>query len=144
MIEIDDDPSLLDWIALGPQRPPAAVQARDLTAYGEFATEAFPGSLFLACTMAPSAAGNLASRGAIVIRDRGDRPFSTHRAHLYSPDEIFAGFDPADPATSYDSTFDAAVYRHYIATGRHSPRRSPRVSPDASTITRSPMRSTRR
>ena len=58
--------------------------------------------------------------GATVIRDQLGRPFTAHRAQLYTPEELFAGFDPDDP-DGYESTYDALVYRHWVESGRQYP-----------------------
>jgi predicted Rossmann-fold nucleotide-binding protein len=45
-------------------------------------------------------------------------PFEPIRESLYTPDELFAGFDPAVPR-SYAKTRDFAIYRSYVATGKY-------------------------
>ncbi len=120
MVEIDSLDACRSWIALGPERPPAALQALDLRTVGGFESGSFDGCLFLSCVLTPAQAGFLTSTGATVIRDGPERPFSAHRAQLYTPEELFAGFDPTDPA-GYETTFDALVYRHWVATGRQYP-----------------------
>ena len=75
------------------------------------------GCLFLGCRMSPDAAGNLARSGAVVLNDDGTRPFQVHRAQLYTPQEIFAGFVASEP-DGYHATFDYRVYRHYVDTGK--------------------------
>ena len=37
--------------------------------------------------------------------------------HLYSPEELYDGFDPARPS-SYENCFDGRVYRHYLKKGK--------------------------
>src|SRR5215216_1149996 len=126
MLEIDSVAACEAWLALGEQRPPAAVQALDLTRFDEFErpeqsqTLEFEGCLFLSCSLTPSQASELTRSGALVIRDGPERPFSAHRARLYTIDELFAGFRPDDPA-GWDATFDAAVYRHVVDTGAVTP-----------------------
>ncbi len=39
---------------------------------------------------------------------------------MYTPEEIFAGFDPAT-GNGYEASYDARVYRHWVATGRQYP-----------------------
>jgi predicted Rossmann-fold nucleotide-binding protein len=120
VIEIDDLEQCRDWLSLGERRPPAAFQSLDLRHLAGFESGSFAGCLFLACELTPAQAGFLTTMGATVIRDRDVRPFTAHRAQLYTPEELFAGFDPDDP-TGYESTYDAAVYRHWERTGRQYP-----------------------
>lgn len=120
MIEIDELETCHRWLALGPDRPPAAFQSLDLRHFTGFESGSFAGCLFLSCELTPAQAGFLTTMGATVIRDQDGRPFTAHRAHLYSPEELFAGFDPDDPA-GYTSTYDAEVYRHWVASGRQYP-----------------------
>jgi len=47
-------------------------------------------------------------------------PFDAGRREVYTPDELFAGFDPSRPA-SYGDTADFAAFRWYVATGRGTP-----------------------
>ena len=121
MIEIDDLEGCRRWLATG-VRPPAAFQALDLRDVAGFESGSFAGCLFLSCVLTPAQAGYLTTTGATVIRDDDGRPFTAHRARLYSPEELFAGFDPSRP-DGYVSTFDARVYRHWLATGRQYPDR---------------------
>jgi predicted Rossmann-fold nucleotide-binding protein len=120
VIEIDDLASCEDWLALGADRPPAAFQNIDLRGAMGFESGSFVGCLFLSCQLTPAQAGFLTTMGATVIRDQFGRPFTAHRSHLYTPDELFAGFDPDDPA-GYDATYDALVYRHWVESGRQFP-----------------------
>jgi predicted Rossmann-fold nucleotide-binding protein len=120
MVEIDDVVGCVEWLALGPSRPAAAFESLDLRDVPGFESGSFAGCLFLACVLTPAQAGYLTTTGATVIRDDPSRPFTVHRAHLYTADELFAGFDPTRP-DGYEHTFDALVHRHVLATGRHPP-----------------------
>ncbi len=53
-------------------------------------------------------------------------PFDPLRQELYTPQELYAGFSPKDPA-SYTAVPDARIYAHYVASGRGRAR-SPYVS----------------
>ncbi len=120
MLEIDHPAACSAWVALGDERPPAAFQELDLRAEPGFESGSFRGCLFLSCRLTPAQAGFLTTTGATVIRDFDGRPFSAHRAQLYTPDELFAGFDPSEGA-GYENTLDARIYRHWVATGRQYP-----------------------
>ena len=120
MIEIDDLQACRDWLGLGLERPPAAFQSLDLREVPGFGSGSFAGCLFLSCELTPAQAGFLTTMGATVIRDQDVRPYTAHRARLYTPEELFAGFDPEDPA-EYEATYDALVYRHWEHSGRQYP-----------------------
>jgi predicted Rossmann-fold nucleotide-binding protein len=120
VIEIDDLLACQQWLALGPERPEAAFQNLDLRHLDGFESGSFVGCLFLSCELTPAQAGFLTTMGATVIRDQLGRPFTAHRARLYTPEELFAGFDPDDP-DGYESTYDALVYRHWVESGRQYP-----------------------
>lgn len=47
-------------------------------------------------------------------------PFQPFRSTLYSPDELFAALDADDPS-SFVTTLDFAVYRHFVRSGRWAP-----------------------
>ena len=121
MIEIDDLDACRSWLATA-DRPAAALQALDLRDVVGFEVGSYAGCLFLSCVLTPSQAGYLTATGATVIRDDEIRPFTAHRARLYSPEELFAGFDPDEP-DGYAATYDARVYRHWVATGGQYPER---------------------
>ena len=120
MFEITTIDAAEDWAALPPPRSPAAFRALDLRDVAGFEHGTFDGCLFLSCLLTPAQAGFLTTTGATIVRDRPERPFTLHRATLYSPDELFAGFDPDRP-DGYATTFDARVYRHWERTGRQHP-----------------------
>jgi len=46
-------------------------------------------------------------------------PYDVSRKALYSPAELYAGYDPDDDATR-EICYDSAVYRHYMNNGKHA------------------------
>ena len=120
MLEIDRTEDCVAWIAQGPRRPPAAVQALDLRALAGLDGDGFTGSLFLGCELTREQAGALTIGGAMVVHDGAGRPFPLHRARLYTPDELFDGFVRGDPE-GWHATFDARVHRHWLAAGGQHP-----------------------
>jgi predicted Rossmann-fold nucleotide-binding protein len=120
VLEIVDERGATAWSQLWPHRPPAAFRALDMRALEGFTSGEFHDCLFLSCLLTPNQAGFLTEHGATVIRDDETRPYTAHRAHLYTADELFAGFDP-EQANGYASTFDARVYAHWVQTGRQYP-----------------------
>lgn len=119
-MEIDRADECAAWVAQGERRPQAAIQALDLRDLGGLTGAGFAGCLFLGCDLTREQAGALTIGGAMVVHDGGVRPFALHRARLYTADELFAGFD-RDVPDGWRSTFDARVYRHWLAAGGHHP-----------------------
>lgn len=100
---------------------PVAVQDLDLSALGpELLGRSWTGSLFLGCVLDPATAGHVVSTGGVVVPDLDDLHFPVHRARLYSAEELFAGFDSADP-DGFERTWDYRVYRQYLEHGKDRP-----------------------
>lgn len=78
------------------------------------------GSAFLGCSATDALAGVIVKKGGVFIPDLEGFAFSSHRAFLYGPDEIFAGFDPQNPE-GHRHTFDHRVYEEYLAQGKNQP-----------------------
>lgn len=126
MIEIESQEAATTWLAER-QRRPAAFQAVDLRHVPGFdretdtsAGERFEDCLFLSCDLDPQQAAHVTEHGSTVIRDHHSRPYATYRSRLYTPEELFAGFDPDGPG-DYSQTWDAKVYAHWVSTGRQYP-----------------------
>lgn len=119
MREISSLAEATAWANAEP-RTPAAFRDLDLRGADGFESGRFDHCLFLSCDLTPAQAGFLTANGATVIRDDPGLPYTLYRKELYTPEELYAGFDPADP-TSYRETFDAVVYRHWVASGRQFP-----------------------
>lgn len=120
MVEIDGIDACRAWLRADDHRGPAAFQALDLRAETGFESGSFRGCLFLSCLLTPAQAGYLTMTGATVIQDVDARPYEIHRAQLYTPNELFGGFDP-ERGAGYDATLDARIYRHWVASGRQYP-----------------------
>jgi len=65
-------------------------------------------------------AGDLVRRGATVFGALPEIPYELYRTALYTPEELYAGFDPGDPAT-YGATLDARIYAHWGTNGKERP-----------------------
>ncbi|WP_433266146.1 LOG family protein [Actinosynnema sp. CS-041913] len=76
------------------------------------------GALFLGCVLPPSGQRRADAAGALVFPNIPDVPYSVYRSALYTPAELFDGFDPARPE-SYADTPDARIYRHSRQQGHH-------------------------
>jgi predicted Rossmann-fold nucleotide-binding protein len=73
-------------------------------------------AVFLGCQLDAEALVDLVARGALVFPRLEGLPYEPWRTRLYSPDELFHGFDAADPCT-YCDTPDARIYGHFKKTG---------------------------
>ncbi len=120
MLELSDREACHAWLAT-PQRPPAALRALDLRDRAEFEREPFDDCLFLSCLLTDAQAGHLTATGATVLRDDPIRPYTAHRSQLYTPAELFAGFDPSDARAGWPATFDGIVYQWCQAHGGAHP-----------------------
>lgn len=120
MLEISTLKAFEDWLGLA-SCTPAALQDLPLTPYAaQIRQRDFCGSLFLGCELTPDCVAHIVTSGGVVIPDHDRFTFPAHRAALYSPHEIFDGFDPGhDP--SYSQTYDARVYREYLDQGIDEP-----------------------
>ena len=119
MRQIDTIAEFEAWTAGSGGHPPtpAAVQSLDLSGHGEIiGALSFPDSIFLACRLSEPAAGHIVMTGGVVIPDLAGFDFTVHRASLYTVEELFAGFDPADP-DGYHNTYDQQVFRQYKSHG---------------------------
>ncbi|MGW5050912.1 LOG family protein [Actinokineospora sp. NPDC004072] len=72
---------------------------------------ALDGALLLGCALTPETARRAQAGGALLFPAVPHLPYEVYRARLYTPAELFAGFDPARPE-SYADTPDARIYRH--------------------------------
>ncbi len=71
----------------------------------------------IGCEMTGPLLLHAVTTGAVVFPQIDGLPYRTTRRTLYRVDELYRGFDPAAPETYHD-TVDAAVYRHWVNTGR--------------------------
>ena len=55
------------------------------------------GAVFLGCKLSPEVIADVVVRGALVFPRIEGLPYDPYRNRLYTPDELFEGFDPADP-----------------------------------------------
>jgi predicted Rossmann-fold nucleotide-binding protein len=75
-------------------------------------------TLFIGCTLASDEAEvDLIRRGAHVVPPFDERPYPTHPAKLYTPDDLAAGFDRGGFAGMYDTL----VYEHFREHGGAAP-----------------------
>ncbi|NNF05532.1 MAG: hypothetical protein HKN21_02110, partial [Candidatus Eisenbacteria bacterium] len=98
-----------------------AVQGLDLTNLSEAIKRVeVDGALFMGCVISDELLCHLHRSGALVFPELPDLPFKPYRPTLYTPEELFAEFDPKEPCT-YCRTPDARIYRHWHNSGRDQP-----------------------
>ena len=121
MIEIDTKVTFEKWIKEGAKYK-AAIQGLNIKEYKNdiIAINSFEGSLFLGCTLTNKSAGNIVQKGGLVIKNREEVLFQIHRSKLYSPKELFDGFDITNE-DAYKLTYDNIVYDEYVANGMENP-----------------------
>lgn len=111
-IEIDSVAALEAHLATGKPMGNVVVQGLDLTHMADaLEAKSLVGTVFLGTQLAQSTYEKACADGAVIFRPPLDTPFSPYRSKLYDAAELFAGFDPADPAT-YGATLDERVYRY--------------------------------
>ncbi|MEU8230350.1 hypothetical protein AB0C12_12185 [Actinoplanes sp. NPDC048967] len=76
------------------------------------------GTLFVGCRLAgPEVEMDLISRGAHLVPPFEARPYPTHPAHLYTPDDLALGF----VQDGFAGMYDTRVYEHFLAHGGAAP-----------------------
>ncbi|MGW4941168.1 LOG family protein [Actinoplanes sp. NPDC004185] len=76
------------------------------------------GTLFVGCRLAgPEVEMDLISRGAHLVPPFEARPYPTHPAHLYTPDDLALGFE----RDGFAGMYDTRVYEHFLAHGGAAP-----------------------
>ncbi|MFI5935991.1 LOG family protein [Actinoplanes sp. NPDC051494] len=76
------------------------------------------GTFFVGCELASDEVElDLIRRGAHLIPPFDERPFPTHPAHLYTPEDLSAGFTES----GFAGMFDTRVYQHYLEHGGAAP-----------------------
>ncbi len=111
-IEIETIAALEAHLADGLPMGNVVVQGLDLTGLAASLDGLdLAGTVFLGTQLARSTYERACADGAIIFRPPLETPFSPYRSTLYTPEELFGNFDPADPAT-FAATLDERVYRY--------------------------------
>jgi predicted Rossmann-fold nucleotide-binding protein len=117
MIELHDLATLEAHLAADRSLADAVVLGLDLRGGRvELQRVGVANSVFLGCQLDPEAMVDLVSRGALVFPRLAGLPYEPWRTTLYSPEELFRGFDAKEPC-SYCDTPDARIYGHFKQTG---------------------------
>ncbi|MEV4311956.1 hypothetical protein [Actinocrispum sp. NPDC049592] len=117
--EITDLESLREHRESGGDLRDAVLIGLDLTNDDELLRTAMDGAVLLGTELSPKARRQAEAAGALLFPAIPDLPYQVYRTRLYTPAELFEGFDPADPS-SYADTTDAKIYRHFKSQG-HQP-----------------------
>ncbi|MDC0708532.1 hypothetical protein POL68_08630 [Stigmatella sp. ncwal1] len=97
------------------------LQGLDLRRYTrELSAVPLAGAVFLGCQLEQEALQVAIAHGAMVFPPFSGLPYVPYRNSLYTPEELYAGFESARPET-YAETLDARIYAHWNAQGRASP-----------------------
>ncbi|MBR5814023.1 MAG: hypothetical protein IKY37_06180 [Bacteroidaceae bacterium] len=77
----------------------------------------FKDCIFMGCTMPDVMRGELSSDCCVL--PKLPVPFNPFPAHLYSPAELYAGYDFRNPDT-FGHCYDTRIYNHYIDNGKQA------------------------
>ncbi|MEO6469851.1 MAG: hypothetical protein ABIP21_12195 [Acidimicrobiia bacterium] len=117
MIEISDESALVAWLDRGDPLVDVVLQGLDLEGVTDrLVRSSLTGTFFFGCQASAADFGRLIEAGASVFPQLAGLPFDPYRADLYTPAELFDGFDAADPC-SYCRTPDAQIYDYWASTG---------------------------
>ncbi len=121
MIEIETIDAFERHLQAGAHFSNVVIQGLDLRRYTrELSTAELAGTVFLGCELEKDALSAALAHGAMVFPPFSGLPYHPYRGGLYSPEELYAGFDLARPET-YADTPDARIYAHWATHGRGSP-----------------------
>ncbi|HEX9984439.1 MAG TPA: hypothetical protein VGF69_14345 [Thermoanaerobaculia bacterium] len=112
--EIDRIPALEAWLKA--PHPGVVFQALDLLEYeAQFCAlgKELTHAVFIGCRFSRELGAHLAAQQCSIIPELAGRAFTIFRGHLYSPEELFAAFEPDQP-DSYLHTPDAMIYASYM------------------------------
>ena len=110
-LEVDSEAEVHAWLL---KNEPAVFQGQDLTAYSDdIAKGTLADCVFIGCRMKASLAQAAVAADCLVVPPIVSLPFNPFRPALYSPGELYAGFDAKDP-TTYKKCLDWIIYDSYI------------------------------
>jgi predicted Rossmann-fold nucleotide-binding protein len=121
MTEIESIEAFERYLHSGASFCNVVIQGLDLRGFTQqFSAAPLAGSVFMGCQLEQEALQAALSHGAMVFPPFLGLPYVPYRSTLYTPEELYAGFDPTQPET-YAQTLDARVYAHWVAQGRGNP-----------------------
>ncbi|MCP3062333.1 hypothetical protein LXT21_26430 [Myxococcus sp. K38C18041901] len=121
MIELETPEAFERHLREGHSLANVVIQGLDLRRYTpELSTAPLAGTVFLGCELEKDALQAALAHGALVFPPISGVPYQPYRGTLYTPEELYAGFDLTRPET-YEDTLDARIYRHWESHGRGTP-----------------------
>ncbi|WP_223643032.1 LOG family protein [Corallococcus sp. EGB] len=121
MTELETLAAFEQYLREGRSLANVVLQGLDLRAWSDALLGAdLPGTVFLGCLLEPATLHQVLERGAMVFPPFSGLPYCPYRGSLYTPEELYAGFDPTLPET-YADTLDARVYAHWSSRGGAHP-----------------------
>ena len=115
-IEIDSPDQLGLLLQRGTRVNQYVFRNLDFTPVTEMAANRiFTDCIFLGCTI-PDTMHEALGRSCLIF-PQIDVPYNVHRSTLYSPEELYAGYDPTHPDTQ-STCYDGRVYNHYLEQGK--------------------------
>ena len=121
MIEIETIEAFERHLAAGVGFANVIIQGLDLRPFTkDLVSVELAGAVFLGCELEKDALKATVEPGAMVFPPISGLTYLPYRSGLYTPEELYAGFDPARPET-YQGTPDERIYAHWAANGRGSP-----------------------
>ena len=120
MVEIESLEAFDAWVAEHASLSGVALQGVDLCDRTEILMSLeVSGAAFLGCLLAPVVQERLHHGHALVFPPFHELPFNAFRSTLYTAEELFAGYEPGQPAT-FDLALDTRVYKwHMDHKNRH-------------------------
>jgi predicted Rossmann-fold nucleotide-binding protein len=121
MTEIETIEAFEAHLKAGAHFSNVVIQGLDLRPYTQnLRTAELAGTAFLGCELEQEALQVALAHGAMVFPPFTGLPYVPYRNRLYTPEELYAGFDRTRPE-SYAGTLDARIYAHWDARGRANP-----------------------
>ncbi len=115
--ELDTSAALEAHLAARQPLAECVLQGLDLGPFeARLMGESLHGCLLLGCRLGESLLQHAQRTGALVFPAVPGVPYRTHRASLYSVEELLGDYREGDHA-SYDETLDGRVFRHYHEQG---------------------------
>jgi predicted Rossmann-fold nucleotide-binding protein len=121
MIELETIDAFERHLRSGAPFSNVVIQGLDLRGFTrELSSAPLAGAAFMGCQLEQEALQAALAHGAMVFPPFLGLPYVPYRGSLYTPEELYAGFEPAQPE-SYAGTLDARIYAHWSAQGRANP-----------------------
>lgn len=106
-LELDNDEALTKWLT---SPVPAIFQKRDLRRFeSEILAADLTGCALFGCLLTDNIARAAVRAHCVILPPVTDVPFDVYTASLYTPAELYDGYDPKVPS-SYEQCFDRKIF----------------------------------